>query len=435
MEAFYPDIPRIYTAVAEICACLVYALLLKRRVNNVRLVVYTLAAGAIQSAFLFFTRNVPLALWIPCMIAAVFMMYLYLTAVLKASRIRIAYYCIRAFILAEFIASLEWQIACFFGYAQTDFDLMNLVSVVVVYTGVLALVYAIELRLHQSIEGYEITLRDLTGAALLAMLSFAFSNLSFVWENTPFSGRYSAEIFNIRTLVDFAGVLALYLFQSRITELHAEQEISAINNVLKMQYEKYRGYQESIDLINMKYHDLKHQIEGLRSRQDTAGREEWIKTLEQELTHYAPQVETGNSVLDTMIDARMITCKNHDIKLTAVAEGDALQFMHVTDICTVFGNALDNAIESVLAIDDKERRLIHLTVAKKKSFTLISVENVCDHPVEFLNGNPKTTKADKKSHGFGTKSIRYAAEKYGGTVSMQVKDGWFTVKILIPVTA
>ena len=41
--------------------------------------------------------------------------------------------------------------------------------------------------------------------------------------------------------------------------------------------------------------------------------------------------------------------------------------MDVMDISNLFGNALDNAIESTDKITDPERRLIHLSVARQKA--------------------------------------------------------------------
>ena len=226
--------------------------------------------------------------------------------------------------------------------------------------------------------------------------------------------------------------MILYVYQSRICELLAEKELRNIHSMLKAQYDKYRSYQTTFDLINMKYHDLKHQIAGLRAEMSDEERTKWIDTLEQELESYSPELETGNNVLDTLIAGKMMNCRANNIKITCVADGDSLDFMHVADICTVFGNALDNAIESVSLIDDPEKRLIHLSVTQKKNFVLIQINNYCEGTITMKNGFPVTTKADKGNHGFGLKSIRYTVEKYHGTLTFDLKDNWFELKMLIP---
>ena len=128
----------------------------------------------------------------------------------------------------------------------------------------------------------------------------------------------------------------------------------------------------------------------------------------------------------------MMNCRANNIKITCVADGDVLEFMHVADICTIFGNALDNAIESVSLIDDPEKRLIHLSLSQKKNFVLIQINNYCEGTITMKNGYPVTTKADKRNHGFGLKSIRYTIEKYHGTLTFDLKDNWFELKMLIP---
>lgn len=107
--------------------------------------------------------------------------------------------------------------------------------------------------------------------------------------------------------------------------------------------------------------------------------------------------------------------------------------MDVMDICTLFGNALDNAIECELSIPDKEKRLIHLEVYTKKDFLVIRCENYCPAPPIFQDGLPMTTKADREYHGYGLKSMRYTAQKYGGTMTVQAKDEWFQLTLLFPL--
>ncbi len=103
------------------------------------------------------------------------------------------------------------------------------------------------------------------------------------------------------------------------------------------------------------------------------------------------------------------------------------------DICTIFGNALDNAIEAVMRIEDPEKRLIHLTVSAQHAFVLIHVENYFEGELKFEGGNLVSTKGDDRFHGYGFKSLRYTAERYGGSVSVEAENNWFDLKLLIPL--
>ena len=74
-----------------------------------------------------------------------------------------------------------------------------------------------------------------------------------------------------------------------------------------------------------------------------------------------------------------------------------------------------------------------MTVAVQKSFLLLRFENYYEGTLEFEGGLPVTTKKDKAYHGFGIKSIRYTAEKYGGSVTVAAKDNWFEMKVPLPL--
>ena len=109
-----PDIPRLYTALAEWLACMVYVLALRRRVEGWKLALESGLVLAALSAFLWATGGLPVAFWLPCMVGAVGIMYCLILLCGDVGPMDALYYCVQAFVLAEFAASLEWQLHCFF---------------------------------------------------------------------------------------------------------------------------------------------------------------------------------------------------------------------------------------------------------------------------------------------------------------------------------
>ena len=430
----YTDIPRLYTAIAECAACLLYCVVLPRKKRKPLVFIAATAFFFAADAFwLILTDDVPDVFWIPCMFAAMGLMLLYLRYMLEGDSRGIVYTMLKALLIAEFMASLEWQIDCFFREVSGLPRAAGAVFVPVIYLLVSYIAFLFEKQMHQGDFLIEIGPQDLVMTMLIVLLSFFASNLSFLDIQTPFSGNFRPDIFNIRTLVDLTGLAFVFAYQSHVYEAAAERELMNINAMLKAQYEHYRNYQESIDLINYKYHDLKHQLAGLRAEADPEKRAAWIDAMSKELQAYKPETQTGNRVLDGILDQKMPLIRNNKIKFTCVADGKLLDFMHVTDICTIFGNALDNAIESVVTQEDPEKRLIHMTIAPRKKFVYIEVDDYCDHEVRFRGGQPVTSKQDRENHGFGVKSISYTAQKYGGSVSFALQNNFFEMKLLIPV--
>ncbi|MCI8539491.1 MAG: GHKL domain-containing protein [Oscillospiraceae bacterium] len=432
-----PDLshtPGIYYAIAYWLGCTFYILQNPNRALWPRLLVLQPVFFAIIAAFMTATDGLPVIWFIPCVCFYVLMMLLDIKVCRGMSWLKTGYLCVRAFVLGELAAALEWQL---FYYGLTALKLpltmpVNLGFLVLTHTVVFGTMFLIE---RNDRAGYlrVITWREFAGAAALCLAVFVASNLSYVSQNTPFSSRFTAEIFIIRTLVDVVGVVMLHTYHVQLQELDTKLEMAHLQNMLQMQYNNYRISEDSIALVNQKYHDLKHQIALLRSQVSAGEKLGLLDQMEQEIRAYEAQNKTGNQVLDTMLTAKSLECQRENISLTCVADGQALSFMQPMDLSALFGNALDNAIESVKKLRDPEKRLIHVSVARQKNFLRIRVENCYEGELSFTEGVPASTKQDSRYHGFGLKSIQNTAAKYDGSMTIAARDGWFELRILFPL--
>lgn len=435
-----PDIPKAFTALAEWLACVTYLASCSRRPPQVRQCAVLGCGLAALLIVQFVIGIVPLWLWIPGMLVALAVMYGIIRLCRPVNRATNVYWLVRAFVLAEFAAAIEWQLFVFVerAYGMPAEPWFGALFLLMVYAALFTIAFALELR-HDD-ESLTVTARELATPAIIMITSFALSNLSYVATDTPFSSPLATEAFNIRTLVCLGGVAFLYAYHVQLSESHAKAELDAIRNVLNMQYAQYQQSKESIAIINHKYHDLKHQIAVLRAERDPAVREAHLDDIEQGIKEYEARFKTGNSVLDTVLTGKSLTCAQHGIELTCVADGRLLDGVSVMDICTIFGNALDNAIEYEQTITNTEQRMIHVTVSRLNGFAVIRVENWLSPGDRDASqeGNvrgalPSTTKQDKRYHGFGLKSIRHCAQQYGGEMTIRKHNGWFELTALIPL--
>lgn len=224
--------------------------------------------------------------------------------------------------------------------------------------------------------------------------------------------------------------------------LFSEQKILATRQLAtereverRMAAERERQYQlsrKNIDAINVKCHDIKHQIHSLADGGRVAdGRA--LEDLAAEIAIYDSTVKTGNPALDVILTEKGLVCSGEKTTLSVIADGRALECLEPQEIYSLFGNALDNAIEAVRGIGEPERRLVSLNVRRSGTMCVINVENSCDVAPAFRDGLPVTTKADAGSHGFGTRSMRGIVERHGGVLSFGCEDGIFHVDALLPV--
>lgn len=433
IESVIRDIPRFYTGLAEWSACLATILLLRKRVHGWKLLAAAAVSLILQTTFMVVTAGAGSdLLWILCMAIATVLMFFFIRICTDTNRPDTIYYTAKAFLLAEFMASFEWQIYCFFWPDSEAAFPIQLLMIVGIYGGICLLMVQLDKRNIPPEGSLNVSLRELITALTIVIVVFIISNLSFVSANTPFSGLYNNEIMNIRTIVDFGGLAILYAYFVQCAEFRTRSELEAMQNVFKNQYMQYQQSRENIDALNRKYHDFKHQIAVLRAETDIDRKNAYLDEMEKEIRTYEAQNKTGNQVLDTILTSKSLYCESKQITLTSVVDGKLLDFMYTMDLCSIFGNALDNAIECEQRLEDPSKRLIHLSVSAQKGFILIRVENYFEGNLQFKDSLPITTKMDKSMHGFGMKSMRHAAQKYGGTLTTSVSNNWFELKILIP---
>lgn len=419
-----PDIPRLYTALAECLATLLYARQLAPRYSARHSTVNSLIWMAGLAVFMQLTGSVPLVLWLPCMVAAIGSMYLFLWRTCETTPLEAGYYCARAFILAELAASAEWQLHCALWPQRTGRDPLAVLLLVLVYGVLFTAVYWMEKRRSTQPAKLHITPLGMLMAVIMAITVFAVSNLSFVNNNeATMSIRY------IRTLVDLAGVLILTVQHEQLRESALHSELTAMDDVLRRQYEQYRQSKENIKLINRRYHELKVQIATIRAERDQAKQDAALAAMESDIRRYEAENKTGNPVLDTLLTAKSLYCQQHGINMTCVADGKLLDFLSTGEICTIVGTALDNATESVAAEPDPEKKLIRVAIYAQNGFVMLRFENYCAQPVEL---GPDGLPLRSAHGGYDLKSVRAAAEAHGGTLTLHWENEWFTLRVLLP---
>ena len=203
----------------------------------------------------------------------------------------------------------------------------------------------------------------------------------------------------------------------------------------RLLYEKEREYrvtQETINLINQKSHDLKKIIAFLESNTEGPLLEE-TKSIEESIRKYDSIVQTGNDTVDIVLSEKKLYCANHDINFSCVVDGKVFDIMSDVDVYTLLANALDNAIEATMQVDEETKRNIALRVTRNGAMAQLRLTNSYAIEPKFVSGMPITTKGDKQYHGFGLQSIKTTAKKYGGYFSCDASGGRFTLKVAFPL--
>ena len=427
--------PGYYYAIAYALSVLVITCTNERKIGRWKLAAVSCVQFALLLFFMTATDGVRRELFLPSMVVIVGLILGGIYICNDFSPREAGFYCVKAFINGEFAASLCWQIYYYMTNARgMHGEFWRWAELIVVYAVIFTILALIELSLKKDLEEIHITRRELLVVIIIATSVFAMSNLSYLDQDGLFSGSFVMDIFIIRTLVDLSGIAVLYAYHVQVKEIQIRFEKDTLRNIMEMQYKNYQLSKENIDMVNQKYHDLKHQINLLKTQSYAqAGKStSYLEKMEREIRVYETQNKTGNLILDAVLTNKALLCQNKEIELKFIVDGGALSFMEDMDVSALFGNMLDNAIESAQKQQEKQKRLIWLYVTREKQFVRIRTENYCDEKIQFKNGMPVTTKKDRRLHGYGMKSIKSTVEKYHGSVVAAQENNWFELKILLP---
>ena len=205
-----------------------------------------------------------------------------------------------------------------------------------------------------------------------------------------------------------------------------EDTLDLVEQMWHQASEQYQISKENIEIINLKCHDLKHQVHKLRSGSDISTKE--LEEIEKQISIYDSSVKTGNDGLDVILTEKSLLCNKNGITINIMAEGEKLDFMTKEDIYSLFGNMLDNAIAAVRDVDP-DKRIIMLNIREVGEMLVIRESNYCSEPIRFENGLP-VTQGDRRFHGFGMKSIKYVCDRYGADLTVKAENNMFTINIL-----
>ena len=338
-------------------------------------------------------------------------------ACFRLSLRQLVFYCCVAHTLQHMVHCLSEAITRVFGLSG---DIAQGIQLTVMALFVLAAFFLLRKRFNGQ-ETVDIKSGHLTVFALMSSLVVYF--LSY-WTTSREKTTIGVLLFDF-----FACALLLVILLDMFRFRKAEREQLIMMRILRQEREQHEMSKATIDVINRKCHDLKHQISALR-HMHSEEREKSIQELEHAIMIYDSFAKTGNEDLDLILAEKSLLCEEKGIRLQCIADGEKLGFVKTEDLYALMGNALDNAIEATSQEESPARRIITLHVSAREDIVTVHVENPCKTQPFMVDGLPVTTKRNRDYHGFGVKSMRYVVEKYDGVLTVDWENGIFYLDIL-----
>ncbi len=233
-------------------------------------------------------------------------------------------------------------------------------------------------------------------------------------------------------LLALSSLTVLVLINRLLFFQRQREELRLANQRIRDQYEQFERQRQADEALRLLRHDMNNHlntISGLLDRQGAA--QGYVQGLLEETAAALEEVDTGNPTLNVILGQKQALAERKGVDLRAYVNWKQGQFISPEDICTLFGNCIDNALEAVER-DGPEDRTVIVRGGVIANCLVVKFENHYQREPRFQEGLPVTSKTGGE-HGLGLRSVRRVLERYGGVLNVDADESLFTVTWMIPL--
>ncbi|MCC0690902.1 sensor histidine kinase [Clostridioides sp. ZZV14-6387] len=267
---------------------------------------------------------------------------------------------------------------------------------------------------------------------IVANIASFFIIFKYIFNSKSGSGMHNSQFVMISVVLLISSII-LILIAKKLQQYNTLMvENNMIKNVLKSESEYYEDIEKKYLKTRLLSHDMKNHLLCINAMiKKGIDVTSYLDNLQGEIHGNDLFFNTGNFILDSILSEKKEICDKNDIELRTGINFSHCEAIELVDVCHIFSNILDNAIEAYNKIDSGNRKIC-IKGDVMQNFYLIRVENTKVNEIITKNGDIVTDKTGP-FHGFGIRSIKNSVNKYGGNVVIEYDDDKFVVKIAIPL--
>lgn len=225
-----------------------------------------------------------------------------------------------------------------------------------------------------------------------------------------------------------------------ITVLARQQKLEQQNMFMEINRNYYEAMEQQHFEIRRLKHDLANHLQVLSALPDKQ-RDAYLENLTENTAFTQSLSYCGDPTVNAVLTIKKNLMDRYGIRMESTIDITIELPFDKTDICALYANALDNAVEACLKMDE-DKRVITLKSKAQKGLFCLEVSNPLPDSSDNIHGLqtpaqtgsiPSTSKADKSNHGFGLKSIKEITERYHGSLELKTVDGIFNLFLYIPL--
>lgn len=222
---------------------------------------------------------------------------------------------------------------------------------------------------------------------------------------------------------------AMFTILRQQQEMYAAREGRRILQAQTAMMERRVGEVRSAEeRLRIERHDLRHRLDmaqALVEGKNAEGALALLSSARTALDEATPRRYCQNTMLDAVFSLYFRRAGEAGIDVEAqLAIPEELQ-VDAAELCTVFSNALDNALRACAALP-AGRRMIRCICVNSPAL-VFEVANTCAGEVRFDGSGLPISAA--QGHGIGVRSIAAFCEKHGAVCLFEARDGWFKLTV------
>ena len=257
----------------------------------------------------------------------------------------------------------------------------------------------------------------------------------------PFRSEDVAKEYNMLShifgaLLPVLGCFAPVLLVMNAAEKNLRDKNEYQETYLNAELEYIEQYKRTQTETRAFRHDIINNLSLTNMMLDEGKTEEASQHLKQLLGNVkalSPAIITGDEMLDCIVAMKADKMKELGITFTTDGVIDGGLHMKPMDVCSIFANALDNAIEASSKIEDNP--WVSMNIKRTEKFFIVKISNSAEKKVDveklFMTSG-YTSKKDTERHGFGLRNIRNSVEEYDGLIKAESNDESFGLSVMIP---
>jgi hypothetical protein len=237
--------------------------------------------------------------------------------------------------------------------------------------------------------------------------------------------------FTTSIVLIFSNLAVFHIVEKQSDSIETKEKLLYAEKHINSQITHYEELYKHQSELRTFRHDIKNRLIAIIGLLKESKTEKAIQIIEKNLNWIDEKndivVNSGNPIIDAILHSKICEAKDKDISISIFSKLTEKIKIDEIELAIVLGNALDNAIEAVEKIIEKDKNPIKVSLITTQDRISISISNTVKEHIDIAK--LQTTKNNKEKHGYGIKSIKAIAQKYDGMVLFSCEEKIFTVNI------